>query len=78
MSHSRHASTEVSQNIDAEEYGKTLDALLSASVAIFEIPIEQEWRQEARFFLGVVSDAARLVMSAGLGDAAEPAAVYEP
>ena len=57
---------------------ESLDALLTASIAVFGLQVPADWRLEARFFLGVVAEAAGLVLSADLGDRTEPAAVYHP
>jgi hypothetical protein len=55
-----------------------LDALLSASIATFEIPMQDEWRIEALSFLNAIAEAAHLVGIFELGDYSEPAAVVQP
>lgn len=55
---------------------EALDALLSASNALCGIPVQVEWLGDARFFLGVVAQAASLILSLDMGDHAEPAAVF--
>ena len=68
----------VEHRVPKSEASDSLDQLLAASIAVFDLHVKPEWRKEARFFLGVVAESARLVARADLADCAEPAAVYHP
>ncbi|GGF72852.1 hypothetical protein GCM10007301_35830 [Azorhizobium oxalatiphilum] len=52
--------------------------LLDAGIVAFSIPAEEAWRKEAFSYLRTIADAAQFVLSADLGDEAEPAAVFRP
>ncbi|MFS8038574.1 AtzG-like protein [Xanthobacter sp. AM11] len=55
-----------------------LEALLDGALAAHGIAPEPAWRAEALVNLRTIADAATLVRSLDLGDAAEPAPVYHP
>ena len=53
-----------------------LDRLLAAAFEVFGISADDAWRDEARYFVGVIADSAGMIAAADLGDHAEPATVY--
>ena len=60
------------------ERQESLDKLLGATFDAFGLEVEPAVHAEARFFVGVIADAAAQVQSVDLGDRAEPATVYRP
>ncbi|MDM0015082.1 DUF4089 domain-containing protein [Variovorax sp. J22P168] len=68
----------MAERIPTSPSGDPLDTLLSASIDLFGLQVEEAWRSEACFFLNIVAQAARLVLAIDLGDDAEPAAVFRP
>ncbi|MFG1358443.1 AtzG-like protein [Xanthobacter pseudotagetidis] len=55
-----------------------LAQMLDGALAAHGIAPEPQWRAEALMHLRAIADAAHLVYSLDLGDAAEPAPVYRP
>ncbi|WP_458098158.1 DUF4089 domain-containing protein [Roseomonas sp. WA12] len=51
-------------------------AYLDGAAALHGIPVDPAWRTEVLVNLKAVANAARLVLSAPLGDEAEPAPVF--